>query len=160
MKIITILLALCLFTSLTFAQVESITSFITLTFDTTKTISNKSVIYFTGATGYFNFYVACDSTGGDEGTSDSLAVYYKTLSDSAGSIIQMQDNWSLAEIYNGTGTTAGSWVNWLDWTDATKYRMDFPDLSVCKSCSLYASFGTGDSLIATLKIGYSFLKLK
>ncbi len=160
MKIIFAILSLCLFTGLAFTQVQPVTSFVTLTIDTTTNISNKSVINFYGAMGYFDFYVNADSTGADEGATDSLAVYYKPLSDSAGTVIQLQDNWNLAEIYNGTGTTAGTWVTWLNWADVTKYRMDFSEMAACNACSLYTSLGTGDSLLVTVKIGYTYLKLR
>ncbi len=153
--LIPILFVLILFSFMFAREFSSYTS-ATLTFDTTKATSDTVIIRFNNAYGNLNISALFDSTGTDSdttGVSDTLQIFYKMLDYDNGTYYSKHDNWFAAEIYNGT-----IWTTVLNWTDSTKYLVDFSDLFACDACSLYAVIGVGDSLMATLKIEISFMK--
>lgn len=159
MKKLFILSLLLLATAISFSQTQNSYTTVTITTDTTGIISAKGFLPFTSAYGTFLYDITVDSTGADEGSTDSLAVYYKMLVNLAGNYYNKHDNYLLAKI-GVISSGAITWANWINWEDNTKYLVEFPDLNVCDACSVYYSFGVSDSLITSGVIGGNFGKTR
>lgn len=163
MKICLTLLGVLLAITLSFSQMSNSSTTLTLITDTTATISSKGFLSFSSAYGTFNASIEMDSTGTDSdtsGASDSLAVYYKMLTNRGTENYEdKHDNYLLAEICT-ISNGAVTWANWINWADNAKYLLRFPDLNVCDACSVYYSFGTGDTLKTSGVFKLNFGKAK
>jgi len=163
MKIFLTLLGVLLAITLSFSQTLNSYVQVTLTTDTLTNASSIGFLPFSSAYGTFNASLQVDSTGTDDdtsGTADSLAIYFKMLiNQGTGTYVNKHDNYLLAEICT-ISSGAVTWANWVDWTDNAKYLVRFPDLNVCDACSVYFSFGTGDSLITSGILELNFGKAK
>jgi len=125
----------------------------TFTIDTTSNSSSADTIRFVNAYGTFNVSMTPDSTGADEGATDTLAFQYRMLVYDNGTWRLLHTNWLSAEIDN-----AGTWVTSLNWTDGTTYRVDLSDLDVCDGIEAKIVLGTGDSLLVSIPTYFEYQK--
>ncbi|HDL60126.1 MAG TPA: hypothetical protein ENH14_01585 [candidate division WOR-3 bacterium] len=130
---------------------DRITYKTTIAVDTTGNTFYGAILWGTGAFGVPTFSILLDSTGADEGATDTLKIAYKMLglNSESGDVEVLHDNWYQGEIDFGIVK---------DWADSVKYHVTFDTLTGCIGCSLKIELGTGDSLMGNVYFQASILR--